>query len=239
MEAFALAFFAGILSFSSPCCLPLMPGYVAYVSGVTGSSTTATASRIRAVGAAALFVLGFTVVFTLLGAAASTLGSAVLAHRTGLTQLSGLVVVALGLVTMGALRVPLLSREFRIDLRRVSPGPAGALPLGMAFAVGWTPCIGPVLAAILTAAASTEAPLRGAALLFTYSLGLGVPFMLLAAGTARSGSLSGWLRRHGGAVERVGGALLIAMGVLMITGAWQRMLAPIVRTFTDSGWPPL
>ena len=239
MGAYALAFLAGILSFSSPCCLPLMPGYVSYVSGVAGASATVTASRTRALSASALFVLGFSVVFTTLGAAATAFGSIFLAHRTSLTRLSGAVVIVLGLVTMGALRLPLLSRELRLDLRRIAPGPAGALPLGMAFAFGWTPCIGPVLAAILTAAASAQEPIRGAALLLTYSLGLGIPFLLLALGTARSGRYSAWLRRRGKAVERIGGALLISMGLLMISGLWERLFAPLVRSFSRSGWPPL
>lgn len=239
MGAFAIAFLAGVVSFSSPCCLPLMPGYVAYVSGVAGSATTLSVSRARTMGASIMFVAGFASVFTLLGAAATSVGSILLSHRTALSQLSGVVVVLLGLVTLGLVRVPFLFREVRFDLARVKPGPAGALPLGMAFAIGWTPCIGPVLAAILTAAASAQLPLRGAALLLTYSLGLGIPFLLLAAGTVQANRFSGWLRRHGQVVERVGGTLLIAMGLLMITGVWQRMLAPVVRTLTKSGWPPL
>jgi cytochrome c-type biogenesis protein len=109
----------------------------------------------------------------------------------------------------------------------------------MAFAVGWTPCIGPVLAGILTAAATVEGALRGAALLFVYSLGLGVPFLLLALGVARAGRLFRWLRRHGRAIEVAGGSVLVLMGVLMITGRWIQLFAPLLRLFSRSGWPPL
>ncbi len=239
MGPFALALVAGVLSFSSPCCLPLMPGYVSYVSGVAGSTTGAVAVKTRVVGAALLFVLGFALVFTALGAGASALGLVLLRHRSGLTKIGGVLVIFMGLVTMGLLRAPFLMRERRFDLRRVAPGPTGAFPLGMAFAIGWTPCIGPVLAGILAAAASTRAPLKGAALLFTYSMGLGIPFLLLALGLTRAGRVAGWLRRHGRAIERLGGALLITMGVLMITGAWLRLFTPVLRVFSRSGWPPI
>lgn len=215
---YALALVAGILSFTSPCCLPLMPGYVSYVSGVAGSRPDAVAIRSRVLGAALLFVAGFATVFTALGAGASSLGGFLLAHRQSLTRATGLFVVLMGLVTMGAIRIPGLNREVRLDLRRVRPGPLGAVPLGMAFALGWTPCIGPVLAGILTAAATTQGAWRGASLLFVYSLGLGIPFLLLAVGYARAGSVFGWLRRHGRAVEVAGGVVLIVMGILMVTG---------------------
>lgn len=239
MGPFALALVAGIVSFSSPCCLPLMPGYVSYVSGVAGSSAGSVAVKPRVVGAATLFVLGFALVFTTLGAAATALGSLLLSHRDVLTKAGGILVIVMGLVTMGAIRIPFLMRERRLDLRRISPGPAGAIPLGMAFAIGWTPCIGPVLAGILAAAASTQAPARGAALLFTYSLGLGIPFLLLALGLTRAGPITSWLRRHGRAVEVLGGLLLVTMGVLMITGAWLRLFTPILRVFARTGWPPI
>jgi cytochrome c-type biogenesis protein len=145
----------------------------------------------------------------------------------------------MGLATIGALRVPLLMREARPGLARVRPGLAGAFPLGIAFAVGWTPCIGPVLAAILTAAATSGGVMRGAGLLLVYSLGLGVPFLLLAWGYARGGRLFGWLRRHGRPIELVGGGVLLLMGVLMITGRWLQLFAPMLRFFSRTGWPPV
>lgn len=236
---YALALVAGILSFTSPCCLPLMPGYVSYVSGVAGSRPDAVAIRSRVLGAAVLFVAGFATVFTALGAGASSLGGFLLAHRQSLTRATGLFVVLMGLVTMGAIRIPGLNREVRLDLRRVRPGPLGAVPLGMAFALGWTPCIGPVLAGILTAAATTQGAWRGASLLFVYSLGLGIPFLLLAVGYARAGSVFGWLRRHGRAVEVAGGVVLIVMGILMVTGQWLRLFTPLIRLFSRNQWPPI
>ncbi len=239
MGPYALAFVAGVISFTSPCCLPLMPGYVSYVSGVASESATVATLRTRMVGTAVLFVLGFTIVFTALGAVASSLGGILLESRDVLIRVAGLFVIAMGLATMGFLRVPLLYRERRLDLGRVRPGPAGALPLGMAFALGWTPCIGPVLAAILTAAASVADAGRGAALLLAYSLGLGLPFLLLAVGIGRGGRLTASLRRHGRAVELAGGSVLITMGVLMISGAWLRLFTPVLRLFSRAGWPPL
>lgn len=237
LAPFALAFVAGIVSFTSPCCLPLMPGYVSYVSGVAGGGSTATLIRSRTMVSAALFVAGFATTFTLMGAAASGLGSLILYHRLVLGRVAGPFVIVMGLATMGLLRVPFLYRERRFDLARIRPGPAGAVPLGMAFAIGWTPCIGPVLAAILTAAATVQDAWRGAALLFVYSLGLGVPFLLLAFAVARTGRLFAWLRRHGRAIEIVGGAILVTMGVLMITGTWVQLFAPLLRLFSRTGWP--
>ena len=239
MGSYALALLAGVISFSSPCCLPLMPGYVSYVSGVAGSGSGTVVVRSRVLAAAGLFVLGFTLVFTAMGASVSGLGTMLIRHRAGLMQAAGLVVLALGLANLGLLKIPLLYRERRSNMRRISPGPAGALPLGMAFALGWTPCIGPVLAGILAIAASTASPAYGASLLFTYALGLGLPFLLLAAGLAREGRLMRWFRRHGRTIERVGGVVLVAMGVLMITGTWLRLFTPILRLFSRTGWPPL
>ena len=237
MGAYALALVAGVISFSSPCCLPLMPGYVSYVSSVSGA--TSSPARGRIIGAAALFVLGFAAVFTTLGVTASSLGAVLLGNRSWLIRVGGIFVVILGLATIGILRIPILYREARFDMRRIHPGAAWAAPLGMTFAIGWTPCIGPVLAAILTAAASTTDPVQGAALLFTYSLGLGIPFMLLAFGLARGGRLTHWLRRNGRGVEVAGGVLLVFMGVLMISGAWLRLFTPVVRLFSRLGWPPV
>ena len=233
---FALALAAGIISFTSPCCLPLMPGYVAYVSGVAGEPG-GVAVRTRVVGAACLFV--FATVFTLLGAGVSVFGASLIARRPVLIRVGGVFVILMGLVTMGLLRIASLYRELRVDLRRVRPGPGGAIPLGMAFAIGWTPCIGPVLAGILTAAAGTQGALRGAALLFVYSLGLGIPFVLLAFGYARAGMAFRWLRRHGRAIEVIGGSILVAMGVLMITGRWLQLFTPLLRWFSRAQWPPL
>lgn len=240
---FALAFVAGLISFTSPCCLPLMPGYVSYVSGVASSTTSGTAGtvaiRSRTMLAAGLFVTGFAVTFTLMGAAASELGGLILRNRIVLGRIAGIFVIVMGLATIGLLRILFLYRERRFDLSRIRPGPVGAFPLGMAFAIGWTPCIGSVLAGILTAAATVDGAWRGATLLLVYSLGLGVPFLLLAFGVARTGRLFGWLRRHGRAIEVLGGSILVLMGVLMITGRWIQLFAPLLRIFARGGWPPV
>ncbi len=234
---FALAFVAGLISFTSPCCLPLMPGYVSYVSGIASGTqagnTGTVALRSRTMLAAGLFVAGFAVTFTLMGAAASELGGLILRNRLVLGRIAGVFVIVMGLATTGLLRVPFLYRERRFDLSRIRPGPAGALPLGMAFAIGWT------LAGILTAAATVGGAWRGAALLFVYSLGLGVPFLLLALGVAKTGRLFRWLRRHGRAIEVLGGSVLVLMGLLMITGRWVQLFAPLLRLFSRSGWPPV
>lgn len=240
MTPYVLALAAGIVSITSPCCLPLMPGYLAFVSGTTGSEDSgAIAVRSRVVGSALLFVLGFALVFTALGAGFSVFGDQLIARRQFLIRIAGVFIIVMGLVTAGVLRIRFLYRELRMDLRRVRPGPGGAIPLGMAFAIGWTPCIGPVLAGILTAAATADGPWSGAGLLFVYSLGLGIPFVLLAFGYARATGAFSWLRRHSRGVELVGGGVLVAMGLLMISGQWLRLFTPLIRLFSRSGWPPV
>lgn len=235
----ALAFLAGVVSFTSPCCLPLMPGYVAYVSGSSGEATGAVAVRRRVMGTSALFVLGFAAVFTLMGAGAAAVGPAIARNRLVIERVGGVLVLFMGLVMLGALRIRFLYREARLDLRRIRPGPVGAVPLGAAFAIGWTPCVGPVLASILAAAATVQTAWAGAGLLFVYSLGLGLPFLLLAWGHARAATTFSWFRRHGQAIERFGGVLLLSMGVLMVAGWWTQLFTPLIRWFAKSGWPPI
>ena len=214
-----LAVAAGVLSFSSPCALPLVPGYLSYMSGVS-------AGRGRTVLAAVLFVAGFAAVFTALGAAASGVGQALLVHRTLLEQVSGAVIVLMGLVMLGLVRPAVLMRERRPLLAHVRPGPSGALLLGLAFAVGWTPCIGPVLGSILLLAEGQQTVPAGAFLLLLYSLGLGIPFLLAAAFLDHFRAVSGWLRRHSPAISAAGGALLVAMGVLVFLGRFATVLSP-------------
>jgi cytochrome c-type biogenesis protein len=168
----AVSLAAATVSIATPCCLPLIPGYLAYVSGVSAGEMGHTK---RVLGAASLFVLGFAIVFTALGATASVLGTFLVGRLSLLVKVGGVFVIAMGLATVGVLRVPFLHREKRLDLNRVRLGPAGAVPLGMAFAFGWTPCIGPVLGAILTTAATTQSASRGAFLLFMYSLAWASP----------------------------------------------------------------
>jgi cytochrome c-type biogenesis protein len=178
-------------------------------------------------------------VFTALGITASVVGSLFLRHQDAIVRVFGMVIVALGLATIGVLRVPALARERRFDLARVPRGPAWAFPMGMAFAAGWAPCIGPVLATILATVAATATVAWGAVLLVLYSLGLGVPFVLIAVGFARAQRSLQWLRRHGRHIEVAGGALLVGVGVLFATGRWLALFRRLRRWFAELGWPPL
>jgi cytochrome c-type biogenesis protein len=226
----ALAFAAGVVSFASPCVLPLVPGYVSFV---TGSRATEGEGR-RPLLPILLFILGFTVVFTLLGAFA---GSFVRFFRDPWFQrAAGLVVVGFGLLMLAyALgRGPAgLFAERRPMLERIRPGTAGAFPLGVAFAAGWTPCIGPVLGGIYAIAAS-GGTVKGAALLAVYSLGLGLPFLLVGLGADRLMRSLGWVRRHYRAIAAVSGALLVVAGILLITGAYTRIFLRWGPTFVPS-----
>jgi len=238
----SLAWVAGLVSFTSPCALPLLPGYVAYVSGLRLPATgehLAGRERRRIVGAAALFVLGFSLVFTALGATASALGALLVRHVTTLDTIAGSMIILMGLATAGPMRFPLLQRGLRPDLSRVGRGPAGALPLGAAFAFGWTPCVGPVLASILATAASTTTIAQGMLLLLAYSLGLGGPFVALAAALARGSLRLGWLSRHVRLIEISGGALLVLMGVAVLTGSWTELMGGVLAGYARLGWPPL
>lgn len=180
-----VALAAGLVSITSPCCLPLIPGYVSYVSSLPDRELPATQSRRVVLRASLLFVLGFTLVFSLLGATASTLGSLLLRNLPVITRVAGVFIIVMGLAALGVFRLPFLHREVRFDLARVRRGPAGAVALGMAFAFGWTPCIGPALATILALAASGRSVVGGTALLVVYSVGLGVPSVAVALGCQR------------------------------------------------------
>ena len=234
-----VAVVAGAISFSSPCCLPLVPGYLSYVSAMPVSSLGEREARRVTLRAALLFVGGFTTVFTILGIGASTLGTVLLANQDTIVQWFGVVIIMLGLSTMGLLRIPMLHRERRLDLARVPRGPAWAFPMGMAFAAGWAPCIGPVLATILATASVADSAIWGGILLSLYSVGLGIPFVLLALGFRRAQASLRWLRAHGLLVERAGGLLLVGVGILFITGQWLKLFRPLQRWFTDVGWPPV
>jgi cytochrome c-type biogenesis protein len=227
-----LALAAGVLSFSSPCTLPLVPGYLGYMSGVSSS-------RGRTLGAACLFVAGFALVFTSLGAAASSLGGLLLDHRALLEKVAGALIVLLGLFVFGLVRAPFLMREGRPLMQRVRPGPGGALLLGLAFAFGWTPCIGPVLAGILTLAGAQGTVARGVVLLLLYSLGLGLPFLAAAVAVEHFRSVSGWLRRRAAVINATGGALLVAMGVLVFAGQFTVVLSPALELYSRLKWPPI
>ena len=227
-----LALLAGVLSCSSPCTLPLIPGYLGYMSGVSSA-------RGRALGAALLFVLGFSLVFTALGAVASGLGAALLLHRELFYKLSGAAIVLLGLFVLGLVRPAFLLREGRPLLAWARPGPGGALLLGMAFAFGWTPCIGPVLGGILLLASSQATLAAGAGLLLLYSIGLGIPFVAAALFLDRFRSVAGWLQRRGAVLNTAGGLLLIGMGGLVFLDRLNQVLAPALEVYTRLKWPPI
>ena len=216
----AIAFAAGLVSFASPCVLPLVPGYVSFVSG-----ERATEDEARPVVPILLFIAGFAAVFTALGAFASTVVPAI----KGVTgqRIAGAVIVAFGLLMVlyalqrGSVRLYAEQRPF---LQKVRPGPAWAFPLGMAFAAGWTPCIGPVLGGIL-ALSLQGGTLRAVALLLCYSAGLGVPFLLVGLGVQRSMGAFAWLRRNYRIIAGVSGGLLVAVGIMLLTGEFTRLFA--------------
>ena len=214
VAAALIAAVAGILSFLSPCVLPIVPPYLAYMTGVKVSSLKA---RERSAALPAVFfVLGLSTVFLLMGYAASALGRAFLVWQPALVTASGVFVIILGLHFLHVFRIPLLDREARLDTGEQGGSALGAYLLGLAFAFGWTPCIGPQLSMILTLAATD--PPRGTGLLGVYALGLGIPFLLSAIFIERSMSLMNRIKRHMGLIERVSGVLLIVVGVLLLTG---------------------
>lgn len=235
-----VAVLAGVLSFSSPCCLPLLPGYLSYVSALPVSELGAPEARRTTLKAALLFVAGFTAVFTLLGVSATVFTKLFLRNQDTVVRVFGVVIVLLGLSTLGVLRVPFLQREKRFDMARVPKGTAWAFPLGMAFAAGWAPCIGSVLAGILaTAAASGRGAVWGGVLLALYSAGLGIPFVLLALGFNKANRSMNWLRRNGRRIEMAGGVMLVGVGVLFLTNQWLDLFRPMQRWFARFGWPPI
>ena len=223
----ALAFAAGTVSFASPCVFPLVPGYVSFVTA--GRAGIGKDDPRKPIVPIVLFILGFALVFTLLGAASATWvprlkGPVGQKIAGGFVALMGVLMLAYALRRGGMA----LFAERRPFLRKMRPGTVGALPLGMAFAAGWTPCIGPVLAGILGLAATGGAA-RGAFLLFSYSLGLGVPFLLIGLGVQRFLGAFGWVKRNYRWIAGISGALLVTVGVLIATGVWTRLLAPLLR----------
>ena len=219
--SFALAFAAGIASFLSPCVLPVVPGYVTFVTGVTlevREAGDAGAMRRRAAEHAALFVLGFSVLFVALGATATALGTVVRRALPLIQQVGGAVIVLFGLSMLGLIRLPLLMQERRVQLAAKPVGRLGSVVAGVAFGAGWTPCIGPVLASILLYAGVSATMLRGAALLAVYAVGLGLPFFVAAV--AFNWFLTGTrrLRRWLVPIERAAGVVLVLVGALLFTG---------------------
>jgi cytochrome c-type biogenesis protein len=220
---------AGVLSFISPCVLPLIPGYLSFVSGVSLDEMRADAapatSRRQVLVTSLAFVLGFSLVFIALGASATAVGRFVFERQPLLSKIAGVLIVVFGLHTMGVFRIALLETEKRVHAQRKPAGVFGALLVGIAFAFGWTPCIGPILAGILAIAASKDTVGEGVLLLAVYSAGLGVPFLLTSVAINRFFAATARIRRHYHKIEIASGALLVAIGLLIFTN----QLTVIVR----------
>jgi len=269
--ALPVAAAAGAVTFLSPCCLPLVPGYLSFVTGMAGAggsaagpvpapspaaatagdgsgvalaapplaATAAAAPRGRVVAGTALFVLGFSVVFVAYGAALGGLGHLLTGHARLLTQILGGLTIVLGLLFAGALdRFSFAGRIVRPSARPKA-GLAGAPLLGVMFGLGWTPCIGPTLTAVLALSASSGTVARGAALAFVYALGLGIPFLLVAFGFQAAMRTFAFFRRHARLVTRIGGAMLICVGLLEVTGAWSTVMAWLQVHWVSSYQPPI
>ncbi|MGI5377338.1 cytochrome c biogenesis CcdA family protein [Streptomyces sp. CA-251387] len=219
--ALPIAVLGGLVSFFSPCVLPLVPGYLSYVTGVSGTDL-AEARRGRMVAGASLFVLGFTAVFVSGGALFGFWGSTLQENKDVLAKILGVLMVLMGVFFMG-LMPWLTQREFRFH-KRPATGLVGAPLLGALFGIGWTPCIGPTLASVQTLAMQQASAGRGAILTVAYCLGLGIPFVLAAVAFRKALGAFAWVKRHYVWVMRIGGIMMIATGVLLLTGAWDRIV---------------
>ncbi|GAA3896390.1 cytochrome c biogenesis CcdA family protein [Streptomyces sp. NPDC003631] len=217
LVALPVALLGGLVSFFSPCVLPLVPGYLSYVTGVTGTDL-AEARRGRMVAGASLFVLGFTAVFVSSGALFGYFGQTLQEHNATLSKVLGALMIVLGVFFMG-LMPWLTQREFRFH-KRPATGLVGAPLLGALFGIGWTPCIGPTLASVLALSSDQASAGRGAILTVAYCLGLGVPFVLAAVAFRKALGAFGWVKRHYVWVMRIGGTMMIVTGLLLLTGAW-------------------
>ena len=221
LVALPIAVLAGAISFFSPCVVPLLPGYLSYVTGVTGTDL-AEAKRGRMVAGASLFVLGFTAVFVSGGALFGNFGWTLQEHKDVITKVLGALTIVMGLAFMGLVG-GFTQREFRFH-RRPAMGLAGAPLLGVLFGIGWTPCIGPTLGAVQTLAFNEASAARGALLTVFYCLGLGLPFIIAAVAFRRALGAFGWVKRHYVWVMRIGGGMLVAVGVLLVTGVWDHIV---------------
>ena len=210
------AFAAGVVSFASPCVLPLVPAYLSYVTGMVGIDL-AHARRGRLLLGTALFVGGFTVVFVSYGALFGGLGSVLIEYTDGITRVLGVFTIVFGLAFMGL--IPWLNRSWN-PTQNTSMGLVGAPLLGVLFGIGWTPCIGPTLAAVQTLAIDSASAGRGAALAAVYCLGLGLPFLIVALAFRKAFGAMNWMKRHYTLLIRIGGAMLVLLGVMMVTGVW-------------------
>lgn len=233
-----LAFLAGLISFFSPCALPLLPGYLSFITGISARDLGSAGRRLPGLGPTLLFIAGFTIAFTALGASASAVGAVLVGVRPLLEKLAGVFILVMALFMVGLVRLPVLQGEYRVHLAGRPGGAAGSLLLGAAFAVGWTPCIGPVLAAVLALAGSQAHATQGALLLLVYSLGLGVPFLLAGLYLSHLTGALKTLRRIMPAVTYAGAAVLAVMGVLLLSDHWLQTMAPLLRLYGTLNWPP-
>jgi cytochrome c-type biogenesis protein len=232
------AFAAGFLSFISPCVLPLIPGYISFVSGVSvdemRSDAPPAASRLQVFFTSLAFVIGFSLVFIALGASATAIGKFMFSKLPLLSKLAGIVLIIFGLHTMGVFRLAFLDTEKRVHQQRKPAGPLGAMLVGVAFAFGWTPCIGPILGGILAIAGSKNTVWEGVTLLAVYSLGLGIPFLITSLAINQFFGAAKRIRKYYHAIELTSGALLIVIGVLILTGQLTiivRYLQPYLPVF--------
>ncbi|AZG48017.1 cytochrome c biogenesis CcdA family protein [Gordonia insulae] len=242
--ALAACVIAGLVSFASPCVVPLVPGYLSYLAGLVGAEAPAVNvgepaknGRSRVAIAAGLFVLGFTVIFVAATATVLGITSTFVVNREVLQRIGGVVTIVMGLVFIGL--VPMAQREFRFAPRQMS-NIVGAPLLGAVFALGWTPCLGPTLAAVIATASGTEGATaaKGVALIVAYCLGLGIPFVILAFSSAWALRSLGWLRNHARAIQVFGGVMLIAVGIALVTGLWDQFIVWVRDAFiTDTELP--
>jgi len=231
------AFVAGLLSFASPCVLPLVPPYLAYMGGVSIEDLREERPKLRlaVLGVALCFVAGFSTVFVVLGATASAIGQAVSGYLTWLGYIAGVLVALMGLHFLHVIRIPLLDRTARVGVEAKPAGLAGAYVIGLAFGFGWSPCVGPVLAAILLMAGAQESAGEGARLLFVYSLGIGVPFLVAAAFADGFMRWSARFRSHMALIEKAMGVLLVIAGVLIFTGQMPAIANWLIDVFPALG----
>ncbi|HMC31902.1 MAG TPA: cytochrome c biogenesis protein CcdA [Candidatus Angelobacter sp.] len=229
------AFFAGVLSFLSPCVLPLVPGYVSLISGASVEELQSKDRKLlnTVLLHSLMFILGFTVVFVMLGAVATSVGQLVKAYKKELTWIAGIVIIIFGLHLTGLLKIKALYADKRLHAVKGGKSPLGAFAVGFAFAFGWTPCIGPILTPILTMAASTETATKGVLLLWVYSLGLAVPFLITSLLLDRFMEFYGGFRRHLHKVEVASGVLLMVIGVLFITHRFTLLSGWLNKVFPD------
>lgn len=232
------AFAAGFLSFVSPCVLPLIPGYISFISGASmdemRGGTAPTTSRLQIFLTSLAFVIGFSLVFVALGASATAVGKFMFTRLPLLSKIAGVILIIFGLHTMGVFRLAFLDTEKRVHAQRKPAGPVGAMLVGIAFAFGWTPCIGPILGGILAIAGSKNSVWEGVTLLGVYSLGLGIPFLVTSLAINQFFAAAKRIRKYYHAIELTSGALLVVIGVLIVTGQLTiitRFLQPYLPVF--------